>query len=227
MKFKKSILISSVVSIITLPILMVSCSFSNIGIKASNKDLIYSATSTTYDNTQTQNERKFTVTIIEKWDGVKTHSTVPGHNGHFQNIIWDSSNSATNGFWREYTKASSNFSNFTTSGKTKGFKHSAVGQIKYLYKYSFTIDVKQSSAFFTLATRFAPSPDWFGGLSSLNLYYNGWLKSSNTNMQIYSSAVKDQRFTKNGTIIYNKNMNTGPDDSANPFGYIKITPDVT
>jgi hypothetical protein len=41
-------------------------------------------------------------------------------------------------------------------------------------------------------------------------------------MSVYSAAVADQRFTKNGTIVRNQNMNVGPLDKKNPFGYIKI-----
>ncbi len=235
LKYKSLGALVAVGSIVTLPILMVSCGTNILGTKANSDD--WSAKQTTTNipySTDESATKKYSVKIVELWDGSKSDPEVPGRNAHFSNIIYDFSSKDSDAFWIEGQAASSKFAAFAKSGDTSGFTNNVVGTIPHLYKYSFDITVNKSNPYFTLATRFAPSPDWFSGFSAVRLYNNGWAKNISTTqpyvyanaMEVWSAGVVDQRFTKQkdsnagGVIVKNVQMNKG-----NPFGYITITPD--
>ena len=216
-------------SIVTLPVLAVSCSTNILGTKATPSDWSAKTTTTKIQyNNGTSTTKKYSIKIVELWDGTKSNPEAPGRNAHFSNIIYDFTPNTSSSFWSLGKSANKNFAQFAKSGDTSGFTNKIIGTIPHLYKYSFDVTINKNNSFLTLATRFAPSPDWFGGISGIQLFNNKWANGYANAMLVYSAAVADKRFIKQkngagGVIIENKQMNQGP-ESNKPFGYITIKP---
>ena len=226
MKFKKTLAFLTIATTSIVPLSLMSCSWSVIGKKSTGQDAKVGSNSITY-GTSTTDSKTYLVKLNARW---LSTINVPGRNAHFQNIIWGNSKTQAGAFWIDGKPATTKFAKFATAGTTKGFPYSVVGSLPYLYTYQFKVKVTQSNPYFTMATRFDPSPDWFGGVSGLNLYKqgNGWLTNYHYLMPVYSAAVRDGRFTGltgQGDIVKNKTMNTDLNTKGKPFGTINIVPE--
>ena len=129
---------------------------------------------------------KYKVTFDATWSE-ETHPDDFPPNPHFSGLIGASHNE--NGkFWREGELASPGIKNMAETGSKSPLNSEILNAIsdKTAYKLisgggislspgSVSVDFKVSKDYplVTLVTMIAPSPDWFVGVDSLNLYENG------------------------------------------------------
>jgi hypothetical protein len=165
------------------------------------------------------NTAEYKVTFQSTWSE-DTHPDDFPSNPHFSGLIGASHNDNVN-FWRDGELASLGIKNMAETGSKSPLNKEIF--ISFLKKSTFQLlsgDIMQSSPGFvnltikvsqdyplvTLVSMIAPSPDWFVGVDSLNLFENGEFVDKKTEILYAYDAGTDS-----GTNY------TSPNEPTNPF----------
>jgi len=178
------------------------------------------------------NTAKYKVTFHSTWSKDSHPDDFPS-NPHFSGLIGASHNDKVY-FWREGELASSGIKNMAETGSKSPLNKEIF--IAYLKKSAFqllsgdgmqsspgfvnlTIKVSQDYPLVTLVSMIAPSPDWFVGVDSLNLFENSTFIDQKTEILYAYDAGTDS-----GTNYTSQNEPTEPPEhifliETSPFKY--------
>ncbi len=146
---------------------------------------------------------EYKVTFKSTWSE-STHPYNFPDNPHFSDLIGGTHNGSVY-FWREGELASPGIKNMAEKGrvspldneikdaisaKTAFSKIKCKGISKSPGSRSMTFQLKNNYTLVTLVSMIAPSPDWFVGVSGLNLYEDGeWVTEKVVDLYLYDAGT--------------------------------------
>lgn len=163
---------------------------------------------------------RYSITLNASWSS-STHPEGFPANAHFSKLVGTTHN-FNSIFWQQGDIASSGIEQMAETGKTAILvseisNDQASGNSDKLIlgdgidsspgSRNFILPVNASHPYLTLVTMIAPSPDWFIGVSALNLMPNNtWLDNTSVTLYAYDAG------TDSGTQYTSANANTNPQD---------------
>jgi hypothetical protein len=163
----------------------------------------------------------YTVTFESTWSAVSHPDSFPP-NPHFSGLIGAGHN-GTVSFWSEGELASPGIKNMAETGSKSPFTDEiaaaiAAGSADRTLSgdgigtspgtVSLTFDITEQFPLVTLVSMVAPSPDWFVGISSLNLLESSeWIESLSVELFAYDAG------TDSGTTYTSADMATDPPEN--------------
>lgn len=160
----------------------------------------------------------YTVTFESTWSATSHPEDFPP-NPHFSGLIGAGHNGTVT-FWSEGELASPGIRNMAETGSKSPLTDEIAAAIaagtadRTLYgggigtspgSFSLTFDITERFPLITLVSMVAPSPDWFVGVSSLNLLESGeWIESLSVELFAFDAG------TDSGTTYTSANLPTDP-----------------
>jgi len=158
-----------------------------------------------YGTPQCEGSATYSAVFNSTWSA-ETHPNDFPDKAHFSELIGATHNSEVS-FWSVGQKASAGIKDVSEIGVNRKF----IKEVKWAMKIGEAgsvvhgPDIKQASgqitvdfqvshkySLLTLMTMIAPSPDWFVGISSLNLCENGtWLANKTIDLKVYDAGTDD------------------------------------
>lgn len=152
----------------------------------------------------------YRVTFAANWTPVRFSTNFPP-GPHFSPLIGATHNEKVI-FWQTGTPASLGIERMAESGSTSPLSSeigTAInsGTAQFLLRdsrlssgtsrISFEFNIEQSHSTVTLVSMIAPSPDWFVGVSDVNLFAGGkWAETATRNLRLYDAGTDaGTRFT--------------------------------
>jgi len=170
---------------------------------------------------QCEGSASYTAVFNSTWRA-STHPNSFPENAHFSELIGATHNSDVS-FWSLEQRASAGIKDVSELGSNRKFIKEVNWAIK-IGKAGSVVhgpDIKQSSGSaevnfqlntkhpqLTLLTMIAPSPDWFSGVSAINLCENGtWVSNKTIDLKVYDAG------TDNGETHTAENKTTTPKET--------------
>ncbi len=167
----------------------------------------------------------YKLTFESTWS-TTTHPTDFPPNPHFSGLIGGTHNEAVN-FWEPGTLASDGIESMAETGSKTlllGEVEAAIGAGNAEFvlsgggigispgSVSLTFNVSESFPLVTVVSMVAPSPDWFVGVSGLNL-----MENSSWRQEVVVSLVVHDAGTDSGTTYRSANQDTDPPAGVREF----------
>ncbi|NOH61161.1 spondin domain-containing protein [Vibrio sp. RE88] len=169
-------------------------------------------------NSNSNTSASYVLTFTSNWSSVTFPTNYPS-NAHFSPLIGMTHNSAASLF-KSGTLATTGLEEVAETGGTNSIK-SEIGDIQNLgnsqsliegnglptgqtqVQVQFSVDT--DFPLVSVITMVAPSPDWFVGVDSLNLYQNGaWVDDLTVELKVYDSGTDD------GVTFTSANVDSSP-----------------
>jgi hypothetical protein len=163
----------------------------------------------------------YTVTFESRWSAASHPDGFPP-NPHFSGLIGVGHNGTVT-FWSEGELASPGIENMAETGSKSPFTNEiataiAAGSADSTLSgngigtspgtISLTFEITEQFPLVTLVSMLAPSPDWFVGVSGLNLLENGeWIESLSVELFVYDAG------TDSGTSYTSADLVTDPPEN--------------
>jgi hypothetical protein len=164
------------------------------------------------DEVNFDSEVKYEVIVDANWTNTNFATNFPS-NAHFspfvwsthdiENIIFQNGYLANNGVKQvAETGATSVLVSLLNESNNSKFHTVAGGIGSGDGTITFTVSANQSHPYLSLISMIAPSPDWFVGLNSLNLFENGeWLENKTIELSVYDSGTDSGvNFTSSNSV---------------------------
>ncbi|MCB5360279.1 spondin domain-containing protein [Vibrio lentus] len=165
-----------------------------------------------------ENSVSYKVTFSSNWTSTSFPTNYPS-NSHFSPLIGMTHNASASLF-KTGSQASAGVEQVAETGSTNVIK-SEIGDIQNLgnsqslieggglpngqNQLELTFGVDEDFPLVSIITMVAPSPDWFIGVDSLNLYQNGkWVDQIQVSLKVYDSG------TDNGAAFTSANLDSMP-----------------
>lgn len=197
-----------------------------------NVDGTYSLIS--LDQPATESTSRYTVTFNSIWSSTSHPYLYPMGSSHFSRLIGLTHN-ATTSIWRTNMIASEGIEDMAETGGTSILSREIQAlidneQADQLLLGSgigsspgsteFTFDIHQSYPYVSLVSMIAPSPDWFIGVSAINMIQNGeWVDEITIPLFAYDAG------TDSGTNYISGNDDTNPAQPISRLNELPFTVD--
>ncbi len=181
-------------------------------------------------NTPGPTDATYDVSFVSDWSAATHPDNFPTGSAHFSGLVGTTHNASVS-FWNTGENASTGIKTMAETGQQSELSNEVDVAIQQSNAdkvilgggigtspgtINFTLSMQTSHPLLTLVSMLAPSPDWFVGVSGLNLYENNvWVDTLTVDLFVYDAG------TDSGDTYLSTNLTTDPTE---PIRKIITTP---